>query len=105
MNENSRDLPSKYKIYTYLNNEGQIRSGNICYTNLYGAVCEFTFPPFGYVLSIDNDTHFEQLMEITSLKDIENFEKLEIQMVLNKYPTYLPFIPMDYRTKDEIENS
>lgn len=105
LDEKSKVLPSRYKIYTYLNNEGQIRSGNITYTNLFGAVCEFTFRPFGYVLSIDNENNFEQLLEITGLKDIENFEKkLEIQMVLNKYPTYLPFVPMDYRSKDEIKN-
>jgi hypothetical protein len=102
--EKSTDLPSRYKIYTYLNNEGQIRTGEIYYTNLYGAVCEFTFRPFGYVLSIDNEMHFENLLEITGLKDLADFEKTEVEMILNKYPTFLPFAPMDYRTKDEIKN-
>ena len=104
IDKESTDLPSRYKIYTYLNSDGQIRNGGICYTNLYGAVCEFTFRPFGYVLSIDNEEHFENLLEITSLKNIIDFEKSEIEMILNKYPTYLPFAIMDYRTKEEIKN-
>ncbi|MGV3696318.1 hypothetical protein [Flavobacterium sp.] len=100
----SNVLPSRYRIFTYLNNEGQIRTGNINFSSLHGAVCEFTFPPFGYVLSIDSHYDFETMLEFTGLKEIKNFDKLEIEMILNKYPTYLPFVPMDHRTKEEIEN-
>jgi len=103
--EKSTDLPSRFRIYTYLNNEGQIRNGNICYTNLYGTVCDFTFRPFGYVLSIDNEVHFDNLLEISGLKDITDFNKTIIEMTLNKYPTHLPFVPMDYRSKEEINLS
>jgi hypothetical protein len=98
---NSNELPSRYRIYAYLNNEGQLRNGNINYTNLYGAVCEFTFRPFGYVLSIDNENKFENLTELTELQKIKDFDKVEIEMYLSKYPTYLPF-PLDFRTKDDI---
>ena len=101
--ENSKILSPRYRIYIYLNNEGQLRNGNIYYTNLYGIVCEFTFRPFGYVLSIDNNSTFEMLTELTELKNILNYEKTGIQMFFNKYPTYLPF-PLDYRTKKEIES-
>ena len=100
--ENSKNLPSRYKIYAYLNNEGQLRNGNITFTNLYGTLCEFTFRPFGYVLSINNNAKLDMLTELTELKNIENFDRIEIEMYLNKYPTYLPF-PLDFRTKDEIE--
>lgn len=97
----STNLPNRYRIYAYLNNEGQLRNGNIYFTNL-GTICEFTFRPFGYVLSIDNSNKFNELTELTELINIHNFEKIEIEMFLNKYPTFLP-IPMDYRTKHEIE--
>lgn len=99
----SKELPNRYRIYIYLNNEGQLRNGQIYFTNLYGTVCEFTFRPFGYVLSIDRNESFPELLEITGLKDLQDYKKAEIQMILNKYPTYLPF-PMDFRTKEEIKN-
>ena len=64
-NENLTKLPEKYRFYMYLNNEGQARNGNIHYTNLYGAICEFTFAPFGFVLSIDNPNQLMKFTEIT----------------------------------------
>jgi len=102
-NENSTKLPEKYRFYMYLNNEGQTRKGNIHYTDLYGAICEFTFAPFGFVLSIDNPNQLMKLTEITSFKNYEKNRKLiNPLIILNKYATYYPF-PMDYRTKDEIK--
>lgn len=102
-NKDSRELSKRYKIYTYSNNEGQLKNGNINYTNLYGTICEFTFRPFGYVLSIDNENTFSHLLEITDFKNILS-EKAEVKMILNKYPTFLPF-PMDYKSKEEIQKT
>lgn len=103
--ENSDKLPDRYRVYMYLNNEGQNRNGQIHFTNLYGTVCEFTFRPFGFVLSIDNPNRLMQLAEVTNFK---HYSKIKIQgklpIILNKYPTYYPF-PLDYRTKEELNGS
>jgi hypothetical protein len=103
--ENLTELHQKYRFYMYLNNEGKNRNGQIHYTNLYGAVCDFTFPPFGFVLSIDNPNRIMQLTEITDFKHFEKFKINEnIPIILNKYPTYYPF-PLDFRTKEQLNGS
>lgn len=81
----------------YLNHEGQVKNGTIFFTNLYGAICDFTFPPFGFVLSIDNDKQINKVTEITGFKHFNKYKNSELpQIVLNKYPTYYPF-PLDFR--------
>jgi len=103
--ENQNKLPNRYRFYMYLNNEGQIRNGHIHFTNHYGTVCEFTFQPFGFVLSIDNPNRIMQLSEITSFKHYDKIKKVEkLPIILNKYPTYYP-IPLDFRTENELKGS
>ncbi|MBP9849020.1 MAG: hypothetical protein KBC58_06245 [Flavobacterium sp.] len=103
--ENLDELHEKFRFYMYLNNEGQNRNGHIHYTNLYGTVCDFTFPPFGFVLSIDNPNRITKLNEITDFKYFEKFKFVEnIPIILNKYPTYYPF-PLDFRTKEQLNEN
>lgn len=103
--EKTDELDKKYRFYMYLNNEGQNRNGHIHYTGHFGKVCDFTFPPFGFVLNIDNHDSIIQLTEITSFKYYEKYKSdKEMPIILNKYPTYYPF-PLDYRTKEELNGS
>ena len=102
-NKDKRKLSKRFRIYVYLNNEGQLRNGQLNFTNLYGIICEFTFRPFGYVLSIDHQEVFPHLLDITDLGEIIHTEDTQINMSLIKYPSYLPF-PMDFRSKEEIKN-
>lgn len=103
--ENLAELNEKYRFYMYLNNEGQNRNGHIHYTNLYGAVCDFTFPPFGFVLSIENSNRIMQLTEITDFKYFKEFKfAKKIPIIFNKYPTYYPF-PLDFRTKEQLNGN
>lgn len=102
-NESQNRLSNRYRFYMYLNNEGQIRNDQITYTNKYGLVCEFTFPPFGFVLSIDNPNRIMELSEITNFKYYDKIEAVEkLSVILNKYPTYYP-IPLDFRSKKELK--
>ncbi len=104
-NENLCELSNRYRFYMYLNNEGKNRNGHIHYTNHFGTVCEFTFPPFGFVLSIDNPNRLMQLSEITNFKHYERIKTIEkLPIILNKYPTYYPF-PLDFRTEKELNGS
>jgi len=99
------ELSERFRFYMYLNDEGQNRDGHIHFTNHYGIVCEFTFSPFGFVLSIDNPNRIMPLTEITNFKHYEKIKMLEkLPIILNKYPTYYPF-PLDFRTKQELTGS
>lgn len=98
-------LSKRYRFYMYLNDEGLNRNGHIHFTNLFGTVCEFTFRPFGFVLSIDNPNRIMQLSEITNFKHYDKSKMVEeLPIIFNKYPTYYPF-PLDYRTKEELKGS
>jgi hypothetical protein len=104
-NQKATHLSERFRFYMYLNNEGRNRNGHIHFTNLFGTVCEFTYPPFGFVLSIDNPKRIMKLSEITNFKHFVKMKMLDkLPIILNKYPTYYPF-PMDYRTKQEINGS
>lgn len=98
------ELPDKYKIYHYLNKEGQIRTLGLTFTNMYGAVCELTFPPFGYVLNIDNGNELNHLTEITGWRNYEDSRNHSFTIGLYRYPTHIP-IPLDFRSKEEIKNA
>lgn len=99
-NENYVDLPSKYRFYMYLNNEGQIKNGKWTFDNVNGGICEFTFPPFGFVLSLENENQIIEVSEITSFKNYDYLLNDEFNIILNKYPTYSP-IPLDFRNRED----
>ncbi len=101
-NPNSNYLPNRYKIYTYLNNEGNFRKVPHAYTNFAGLVGEFTYPPFGYILSIDEPHPVSRLTDITHFKDFQDNRLHEFEIALFKNPTYYPII-LDYRRKEEFE--
>ncbi|WP_299008509.1 hypothetical protein [uncultured Tenacibaculum sp.] len=92
-------LPDKYRFYMYLNNEGHIKNGKFHYTNIHGMVCEFVYPPFGFVLNIDNPNRIMEVTEITNFKHYNKIDKTrKLPIILNKYITHYPF-PLDFRQK------
>lgn len=98
-------LPDRYRLYTYLNNEGNYRCLKKSITNLYGIISEFTYPPFGFVLCIDNPTLLSlehRLTEITEFKEFSDNRNHEFSICLYKHPTYYA-IPLDFRSKGEFE--
>jgi len=102
---NSKDLPEKYKLYVYLNKEGKPRYAQHAaqYTGELGAIncTEIAFPPFGYLLTFDYQPGISFLTNITTFKDHDGPE--EIAIGLNVLPTHLPFIALDYRTREQLE--
>ncbi|MDU1891565.1 MAG: hypothetical protein E6767_12835 [Dysgonomonas sp.] len=104
-NPNKSILSDRYRLYTYLNSEGNYRSFNRAITNLYGIISEFTYPPFGFVLSFDNPDLLSvehRLTEITGFKEFSDNRNHEFSICLYKHPTYYA-IPLDFRTKEEFE--
>jgi hypothetical protein len=102
-NPKEKFLPEKFRVFMYLNNVGQIRNLTEMYTNKYGLVNEITFPPFGFVLSINSKYSFP-LTEITHFKNIDYDYRDEVSFELINHPTHLPF-PIDYRTQEEIDET
>jgi hypothetical protein len=101
------NLPNKYQIFTYLNNEGEYRyiKHNLAFTIEYGIIniTELTFPPFGYVLTFDLDKDILPLTNITYFKNYKHGQIVDLDISLNKLPTFIPISPLDYRTKEKIE--
>ena len=101
-NPNKTDLPEKYRFYLYLNDTGQFRKFSYpTITNIHGILCELTYPPFGYVLNIDNKNGIEHLTDITNFKKFSDERTHEFDILLNKFPTHL-YIPLDFRKKENI---
>ena len=67
----------------------------------FGMICELTYPPFGYVLSIDNKINDFRLTEITNFKAYSDNRNHSIKFGLNNLATFI-HMPIDYREKNEI---
>lgn len=98
------ELPRKYKVYAYLNIEGNLRQFAYTYTNKVATIVEFAFPPIGFVLNIDNPSLLgpnERVTEITEFKNFTDSKYNQFSIGLFKNPTYSPIF-LDYRTKEQL---
>ena len=102
----SKNLPSKFNVFLYLNNEGQYRYSKHFVISQPGLgifnATELAFPPFGYVLTFDFNQEIDRLLNITNFKNAALDSTIDLELGLYKLATYLPFPPLDYRTKNEI---
>lgn len=91
LNSNSQDLPDKFKVYSYLNNEGVFRHIPHMTKRFQNGVIlnctEITYPPYGYVLTIDNKSKMK-LTDITFFKDYSLGDKVDISLEMVKLPTF-----------------
>jgi hypothetical protein len=103
----SNHLPDKYRVFAYLNNEGQYRyiKHQSLWTSELGAInlSELTFPPFGYVLTFDGSNNIHSLTNITNFKEYKYGQNTDLVISIFKLPTYLPFGALDYRSKEKID--
>lgn len=108
LNRDRTHLSEKYKIYCYYNFKGGLRYmgdnviGSLTDTNIIRA-SELSFPPFGFVLTIDSVKPDERLTDITRFARFPYYERHDYYQKFNVLPTFLPHIPLDYRSKEEIE--
>ncbi len=107
-NKETRFLSKKYRLFCYYNIQGNKRY--IGYSvlaqidiNSISKLSEITFPPFGFVLTIDSKPPDKRLTEITHFADYKYDEWTDHYQRFATLPTYLPDIPGDYRTKEEIK--
>lgn len=109
LNKEMRNLPYRYNIYCYYSVLGRKRVMGEAFLGDFSSgamktihLCEFAFPPFGFVMTIDSDPPDLRLADITYFSKFEYNEKQEVHQRFSILPTYLSYIPADYRTKDEI---
>lgn len=107
-NPNSNLLPDKFKVFLYLNNEGQYRycKFSTISTPEVGILncSELTFPPFGYVMTFDFEGEISRMLNITDFKNFSPEINGNVGLGLFKLPTYLPFLPLDYRKAEKINS-
>ena len=100
-------LSNRYRLYIYLNDEGSHRCFKWTFTNFCGIISEFTYPPFGFILSIDNLESLSinhKVTEITEFKDFTDDRNHEFSICLHKNPTYYAY-PLDFRSRKELEKA
>lgn len=107
LNRERRFLDKKYKIYCYYNLNGSFRYisdsvvGNLGETSIIYA-SELSFPPFGFVFTMNSRKPDERLLDITHFANFAYNEWTDYYQKFTVLPTFLPHVPLDYRTKDEI---
>lgn len=104
-----RWLNPRFRVFVYYNLEGLYRRvGNwVAAINLYSSgkpiqVTELSHPPFGYVVTTDGSKPEERLFEISHFRRY-GYDDFKVAPI---YPEVLPThlgIPLDYRTREEIE--
>ena len=104
LNPKLTGLSTKYRFYTYYNLEGRLRLSNIVglidtNTGKTSIMSEITFPPFGYVMSLDSTPHDSQLVEISYFSQYGYDELASISRRFPVLPTHMP-TPGDYRPYD-----
>jgi len=102
----ANDLPSRFRVYNYLNTEGQFRYlpqmviGDLKSKGILKG-SELAFPPLGHVMTIDFKGELPYHQEITSFKEISFATTISFDFKLYRFPTYLPIL-LDYRDKQTI---
>jgi len=108
LNRGRKYLPPRYRFFAYYNGTGGLR-----YINFAGLIntstgntiglSEITYPPLGYVLTVDSPPPDKRLMEITHFAryGYNEFKVMELRMPV--LPVHVSFVPGDYRSAKEIE--
>ena len=105
LNRDIKYLPPKYGFLIYYNIGGKFRfDGIMVLGNLLGKIAlvsEITYPPFGYLMTINSEPPDDRLYEITYFSRYNYNESKTLELKLPVLPTYTVY-PGDYRTKKEI---
>lgn len=105
----SNKLPEEYRIFNYLNTDGQLRNIPVMGLGSFSSNglligSELAFPPLGHLLTIGFNGNLPNHQEITSFKNCNFDELISFDFKIFRLPTYLPLL-MDYREKEAIEKS
>ena len=110
LNKNEKYVPSGIRIYVYYCIGPGLRSvaltGRRNWTNnisRFDVISEMTYPPYGYVLSFDENTPDDRLYDITYFGRYGYDEKAYVSLKLPVLPVHTWF-PGDYRNEKQVED-
>lgn len=107
LNRDAKYLPPKFRFFVYYNIEGTFRyspigaGGNLFSGKRFIVMSEITYPPFGYLMTVDSEPPDKRLFEITHFSHYDYNEFQVMTLRLPTLPTYT-YLPGDYRTKEQI---
>jgi hypothetical protein len=107
MNRDARYLSPKYRFFVYYNTDGHFRyiglTGQLnVFTGRRILISEISYPPFGYVMTIDSEPPDSRLFEITHFAEYRYEEFAVMELRLPTLPTHTMY-PGDYRTMKELK--
>lgn len=107
LNKEKKYLPDRYRFFVYYNLSSWLRSIGITIsanikTQQITTLSEMSYPPFGYVITVDSEPPDQRLIEITHFAryDYNEFAVIYLKPPLLQINT--PY-PADYRTKEEVK--
>ena len=106
LNRERRYLSPTYRVFVYYNNVGRTRFKGFAgllniNTGTNTLMSEITFPPFGYVLTLDSPPTDDRLLEITHFARSDYDAQITLPLRLPVLPTHV-WVPGDYREHDQI---
>lgn len=109
LNKEKKYLNPKYRFFCYYNIEGRARYVGLAakiniFDNTNIPLSEISFPPLGYVMTLESEPPDNRLFEITHFARYDFNEFAVMNLKLPVLPTYL-WYPGDYRTKAEIDKA
>jgi len=108
LNRDEQYLSPRYKVYVYYNLKGRLRYSGTAglfdiRTGKVYVFSEITFPPFGYVMTIESDPPDPRLANITHFARYGYNEIGEMSTNIPVLETHLATLPGDYRTRAHIQ--
>ncbi len=105
----SNELPNRFRVFNYLNTEGQLRNLPMMELRSLSSQAtvrgsELAFPPLGHVLTIDFIGKLPYHQEITSFSKCKQGSTIDYDFKIYRLPTYLPFL-LDYRDRETINRN
>jgi hypothetical protein len=106
INREEKGLPPGVRLYAYYNTGGQLRYNSIASLMKFDrgmahVFTELTFPPFGYVMTLESEPPDRRLFDISHFAYFDLEDERTLHLDLPSLPTHLP-LSGDYRTLEEI---
>ena len=109
LNRHTQYLPPRYRFFTYYNLSPRLRlhgltvKSNI-FTRESTIMSEISFPPFGYLMTVDSSPPDSRLAEVSHFSRFQYDEQRTLYLQFPFLPVVSP-LPGDYRSVDEIRPS
>ena len=111
LNKEVKQFPRNYKVFAYYNDPltstAARQSGwsGLLKLGVPGAriFSEISYPPFGFILSVDTPEVDRRLLDITYFKEFDYRDYEVMFLKLDALPVHSPF-PADFRSLDEIKS-